>query len=627
MNAFRLMMALSVAIATGWAFHDRNRHEKERHELKPGRKTYLVEPLLLPLLLVTLAIVSVIIGGVFYAGTTLATACVVLFLYISAYYAVLLCVIPFLRRLISARACATLWLLPSLLYFTIYLYRWSGTPLIVITLPRQWFPGLMSVWAAGFFCVMLWQITSHLRYRRFLLQSAIPVAGENILSQWNYEQRRHEVKKSIPILLSENVTTPVTIGCFERTMRLVLPMRSYDERELALLFRHELRHIQRCDARTKFFLGFCTAMCWFNPLMWVARRKMSEDLELSCDEAVLEDSDHQERTQYAELLLRSAGDGRGYTTCLSASAASLRYRLKNVIAPRRRFTGGAVVSIAMFALLLGSASIALADSGGTVKNLVFDYAPEQIAVDSVVTYNWHDELRGFSSVYGWDESTLTEYIASLHVKQVYVGTYPQVATRRLYVDYAETAEGEVISLTRLEICDGLLRADIPYDESSSIVYILEDDIDWKYVESLLDFDAVDPDPAPYPPWMMMYFNDDVNAGGELMHASRTVLSVSSGGVPQEVNEAANDSGIGGVHGSPVTQVQLSFSYPPSESYRVKVENWERTESYYVSSDEMVNDTLPLAPYSAHYSVTGNFATVRATVYEMKFEFDVKLPED
>ncbi len=59
--------------------------EKERHELKPGRKTYLVEPLLLPLLLVTLAIVSVIIGG--------------------------------------------------------------------------------------FFCVMLWQITSHLRYRRFLLQS------------------------------------------------------------------------------------------------------------------------------------------------------------------------------------------------------------------------------------------------------------------------------------------------------------------------------------------------------------------------------------------------------------------------------------------------------------------------
>lgn len=94
-----------------------------------------------------------------------------------------------------------------------------------------------------------------------------------------------------------------------------------------------------------------------------------------------------------------------------------------------------------------------------------------------------------------------------------------------------------------------------------------------------------------------------------------------------MNEAANDSGIGGVHGSPVTQVQLSFSYPPSEGYKIKVENWERTESYYVSSDEMVNDTLPLAPHSAHYSVTGNFATVRATVYEIKFEFDVRLPED
>ena len=43
---------------------------------------------------------------------------------------------------------------------------------------------------------------------------------------------------------------------------------------------------------------------------------------------------------------------------------------------------------------------------------------------------------------------MTEYIASLHVKQVYAGSYPEGEVRQLYVDYAETAEDAVISLSR-----------------------------------------------------------------------------------------------------------------------------------------------------------------------------------
>lgn len=30
-------------------------------------------------------------------------------------------------------------------------------------------------------------------------------------------------------------------------------------------------------------LTFCTAICWFCPLMWIAKRRSAEDLELSCD--------------------------------------------------------------------------------------------------------------------------------------------------------------------------------------------------------------------------------------------------------------------------------------------------------------------------------------------------------
>ena len=86
--------------------------------------------------------------------------------------------------------------------------------------------------------------------------------------------------------------------------------------------------------------------------------------------------------------------------------------------------------------------------------------------DRVSVYHWPDgnrpdEVSGYSRVYGYDEAALTEYISSLRVRQVYAGNYPEEKTRQLYVDYAEVANGEIASLTRVELSDNLLFVNIP----------------------------------------------------------------------------------------------------------------------------------------------------------------------
>lgn len=69
------------------------------------------------------------------------------------------------------------------------------------------------------------------------------------------------------------LTTPLSIGLFQKTTCVALPARSYTPEELSLILRHEIIHLSRRDPASKFFMVFCTAMCWFNPLMWVAMRK------------------------------------------------------------------------------------------------------------------------------------------------------------------------------------------------------------------------------------------------------------------------------------------------------------------------------------------------------------------
>ncbi len=625
MNLFGILL---FAFFPSWIFYKRYKAgtDLSRFDKSSDRVAPLVSPLLLPIFITGAVVLFIISGGISDAAELIGKIFAMLIFYISVYFAVLLCILPLLRRFISAAACATLWLLPNLLYFTIYFGNPEVSPILVITLPRQWLSTIALVWVIGFAFVLLWYMVSHLRYRRFLLRDAVLVNDPHILAQLVCERERRRMKRSIPILVSKNTATPVSIGCFSFTLRLVLPQKNYSQEEIALIFEHELQHIQKGDINTKVFLAFCTAMCWFNPLMWIARGKVSDDLELSCDEAVLYCAGDATRQRYAKLLLDTAGSSRGYTTCLSATAASFRYRLKNIIKPRERFTGTVIIFFVIFALFLGSGSFALADSGGTVETLIFDKAPPENTIDRIGINNWSDEKPGNSGVYGWDENVLTEYISSLHIKQVYVGGYSNRNMRGLYVDYAIKVENEIISLTRIELCDGILRADLPNDDYGELVYIIKDEIDWGYIESLLDFDATIPASAPQPPKMTVHFNYSINRIC-IMRASRTILSIESGGEEREVNDILNDADVVEINGSSLTQVRLNFSYRPQGAYQIQVEDWERTTSYFVNGSDLVEGYLQLAPYSAHYTVYGNFRSVRATTYEVKFSFDIKLPDE
>lgn len=627
MRTLQIFFGLFVGGASVIAFYRIVRQESnlEVERIMPGRKTALVDPFVFLILILVIMLLSLKFPDVF---REIRTIFAMLFLYISVYYIALLLLLPILRRLISARACATMWIMPTMLYCAINILRYFESPVFVIVLPREWLSVFIQIWLVGFASVLAWQILSHFRYRSFLKKNSVEVTDEGVISKWLNESFRHGVKRKIPMYVSEAVSTPLTIGCFERTMRLYLPKLSYSDEELALIFQHELRHILRSDTRMKAFMDLFAALSWFNPLAWIARRKASDDLELSCDEAVLYGADEGKRRLYAELLLKNAGKNRGYTTCLSVAAKSMRYRLRSIVKPSKRLSGGLIVGAAMFGLFMMMGTVSFAGSADTVERLVFDKAPAGIVPDRVVAYNWSDFPR-YSRVYDWKMDALTEYIASLRVKQVYtanttVKNYDD-STRQLYVDFAELIDGEAASLTRFDLRGDVMYASIPYDNQGYIKFILDSEIDWDYIESLLDFDAPNPYPPPFPPDMMLYFNEEINYGGKLMHAARTILYVHGEGGEQQVNENLNNTGVGGVHGLPVTQVKLNFSYEPTDGYTVRVENWDKTEFYTVSSEDLDDDVLPLAPYDAHYTVYGTFSTVRSTTYGMEFYFDIRLP--
>lgn len=109
--------------------------------------------------------------------------------------------------------------------------------------------------------------------------------------------------------------------------------------------------------------------------------------------------------------------------------------MKHIMKPRRRLSGSFLIGLVLFALILGSNMFALADSPDTIQALVFDQALEGAVMDSVFIKNWgdHSESR---DVYGWDEDALTEYLASLRLRQAYTtDTYTSLTDQAARPDH------------------------------------------------------------------------------------------------------------------------------------------------------------------------------------------------
>lgn len=288
---------------------------------------------------------------------------------LTVYYVLLALLMPWLRRRINSWACAALWLVPNVLYIFGNDYMQLTAPLLIIKASRDLMTALLGVWFAGFVLIMAWKTEEHLLFRRRVLKNAEKLTSplwEEIFGQ----VCTHSGNRP-PLYRSAEVWTPLTIGLFAGARVVVLPERDYTDEELRLVLTHEAVHIARCDAASKLALVSVTALFWFDPLVWLAMRRSADDIELSCDESVTLGADEAERRRYADLILSSAGDERGFTTCLSARASSLRYRLRQIMKPAAKRSGALLIGFAAFFLILGCGHIAFAYGGGTGEELIF----------------------------------------------------------------------------------------------------------------------------------------------------------------------------------------------------------------------------------------------------------------
>lgn len=397
-----------------------------------------------------------------------------IFLFTSIYFILLLLILPVLRKYFTARMCATLWLIPVFLFYQpqMLVMLTVRPPAAVIYIPGGVMRIVVCIWAVGAILIMGIQTVSHLWFSAEIKKHSRPVTDLELTEKW--ENLKEEMGLDIPIRLwyCSTIKTPLSIGMRKKNKITCLPEKSYTAEEVELIFLHELHHIQRNDTHTKFFLKFCTALGWFQPFIWIAVKKAEADLELSCDEIVLKGAGIDRRRKYAEMLLTTAGEPRGFTTCLSASAESLRYRMRSTLNEKEKRIGAGLLFSVMFFSCFCVGKTAFSTDRDTLGNIL---GTDPSNITSVF---YSEDLENGERTEIADREGLLDHISGIRVDRL-------LYRYEMMLSYDEPVVLGTISSDDTEFTlFGEYLEIVRYGTGETLLYHVVDPIDWEYVSSL-----------------------------------------------------------------------------------------------------------------------------------------------
>lgn len=219
-------------------------------------------------------------------------------------------------------------------------------------------PGLLVIlWGTVAAVLALRAVWRYVRCLRALERESRP-AGERAQAVYEDACCMLGVTRPPRLLVCPGLRSPMQAGLL-RPM-VLLPDENSGEEVLRSALLHELTHYRRLDLCYKWLAEAAVCVHWFNPLVYVLRRELSWECELSCDESVLGRLDESGRKVYGASLLALARPVSGptknnMTLAMSRDGEQLKERLYAIMKfeSKGKLTVAAAVSVAAALCLCG----------------------------------------------------------------------------------------------------------------------------------------------------------------------------------------------------------------------------------------------------------------------------------
>jgi beta-lactamase regulating signal transducer with metallopeptidase domain len=159
------------------------------------------------------------------------------------------------------------------------------------------------LWLFGALVVIARTIVSYRRADKLVRDS--PPESSLAVSTALADAARHLPSRPRAVVRrSYDLNSPASAGCWRPVILLPADAHTWSPQRMQAVMIHELAHVVRRDCLAQLATQIACAAYWFNPLVWLAARRIELDRELACDDLVI--ASGVQRTAYAHVLLAAA---------------------------------------------------------------------------------------------------------------------------------------------------------------------------------------------------------------------------------------------------------------------------------------------------------------------------------
>ena len=144
---------------------------------------------------------------------------------------------------------------------------------------------------------------------------------------------RHAIRHDDGIMESNRIAGGFLLGYFKPNIYIPTNL---SEKDRGFIIAHEQVHKARGDHWCKLAGFLCCCIHWYNPLVWVGYWLLCRDIEIACDESVVQKMTLEQRKEYSLALLNCGKRLSGFLVCpVAFGEVSLKQRIRNVLSYRR----------------------------------------------------------------------------------------------------------------------------------------------------------------------------------------------------------------------------------------------------------------------------------------------------
>jgi len=286
----------------------------------------------------------------------------------------------------------------------------TTTELAVIEKGSHWYQLLLAIWLTGILLFGLRYLIGIIRTRR-IVKEADRCTDRSTLSTADEIALQLGIRSRVECRISQSATVPMAWWRLHPIVIIPTALLN-DMTALRMVVAHELAHVRRNDILWLNIASVLAVFHWFNPLVWIVRRRLMKESEYACDDFVLTTGANPR--DYASHLLESALQSRRPRPLIQTSTAyttQVEGRIMSILTNRTRnaFTNGRSVALAVLfamvvmlplALFTFRISYAENDDSGKVHEAIVDTTGDSIpspndfiAVDSMPEMTYEEPIK------------------------------------------------------------------------------------------------------------------------------------------------------------------------------------------------------------------------------------------